>query len=76
MLVLGSGSVPVVGGAATLVLTPPQQRCDDHGTRDLLPTGVRLLLTREGGGIDQAYAPIGLGLARWLLASRQLICPS
>jgi hypothetical protein len=63
-------------GSTTLTLGPPQPRCEDAGTRRVLPTGLQLLLaTGDGSGIHEAYAPVGTALARWLLRARQRLFP-
>jgi hypothetical protein len=76
LLPMSAGTVPVIGGAATLTLGPPEPRCDDTGTRDVLPTGLQLVFTGDTTGVHEAYAPVGRALASWLLHARQRVCPS
>jgi len=76
LLPLVPTTTPVRSGRTTLRLGVPQPRCDDAGTRRVVPTGLQVVMaTGDGSGVQEAYAPVGILLARWLMASRQQACP-
>lgn len=77
LLPMPSGTVRATGAATTITVGPPEPRCEDTGTRGVLPTGLQLVFTTEDAGrIHEAYAPVGTALASWLLHARQRACPA